>query len=51
MGDEGLTLQHVKADATELVDVWMVDLGEEADLGGRHRVIIWEEEFEVKDTA
>lgn len=51
VGNEGLTLQHVKADAAELVDVGVVDLGEETDLGGRHWVIIWEEEFEVKDAT
>lgn len=51
MGDERLTLQHVKADAAELVDIWVVDLGEKANLGGRHRIVIGEEEFEVKDTA
>lgn len=51
MGGERLTFQHVKADAAELVDIWVVDLGEEANLGGRHRVVIGEEEFEVKDTS
>lgn len=51
MGDERLTLQHIKADAAELVDVGVVDLGEETDLGGRHWVIIWEEEFEVEDAT
>lgn len=49
--DGRLTLQHVKADAAELVDVGVVDLGEETDLGGRHWVVIWEEEFEVEDTT
>jgi hypothetical protein len=51
VGDERLTLQHVKANAAELVDVGVVDLGEETDLWGRHWVIIWEEEFEVEDAT
>jgi hypothetical protein len=46
-----LTLQYVKADAAELVDVWVIDLREEADLWGGHWVVIWEEEFEVEDAA
>lgn len=49
--DEKLTLQHVKADAAELVNIGVVDLGEESDLGGRHWVVIWEEEFEVEDAT
>mgnify|MGYP001585049193 CR=1 FL=1 len=51
VGGERLTLQYVKADAAELVDVWVVDLGEEADLWGGHWVVIWEEEFEVEDAT
>lgn len=51
VGGGRLTLQHVKADAAELVDVGVVDLGKEADLGGRHWVVIWEEEFEVEDAT
>jgi hypothetical protein len=40
-----LTLQDVQADTAELVDVWMVDFGEEADLGRSHGVVIGKEEL------
>ena len=46
-----LTLQHVEADASELVDVRVVDLGEEPDLGGHHWVVICEEELELEDST
>lgn len=43
IANEKLTLQYVEADAAELVNVRVVDLREETDLGGRHWVVIWEE--------
>jgi hypothetical protein len=46
-----LTLQDVQADAAELVDVWMVDLGEESDLGGSHGVVVGKEELELEGAA
>ncbi len=35
------TLQHVEADAPQLVDVRVEDLGQEPDLGRRHGIIVW----------
>lgn len=46
-----LTLEDVEADATQLVDVGVVDLGKEADLGRGHGVVIREEEFELEDAT
>jgi hypothetical protein len=45
------TLQNVQADAAELVDVWVVDLGKEADFGWCHGVVIRKEELELEGTA
>lgn len=45
------TFQNVEADATELVDVGVKDLGEEANLGRRHRVVFGEEKLELEDAA
>lgn len=46
-----LTLQDVEANTTQLVDVWVVDLGQEANLGRSHGVVFWEEELELEDSA
>lgn len=46
-----LTLEDVEANAAQPVDVGMVDLGEEADLGRSHGVVVWQEELELEDTA
>lgn len=46
-----LTLQHVEADAAEPVNVWVVYLGEEADFGRSHGVVVWEEELELEAAA
>lgn len=45
------TLQDVQADAPQTVDVWVVDLGEKADLGWGHGVVVWEEEFKLENAA
>lgn len=45
------TLQNVQADTTQLVDVGVEDLGEEADFGRDHRIVIWEEELELEVTS
>lgn len=42
------TLQYVQAYAAQLVDVWMVDLGEEADFWWSHWVVVWKEELEAE---
>lgn len=46
-----LTLQHVQTNATQSVDVGVVDFGEEANLGRRHGIVIREEELELEDAA
>lgn len=45
------TLQYIQADSAEAVDVGVVDLGEEADLGGSHGVIVGQEQFELEDST
>ena len=46
-----LTLEDIEADAAQAVDVWVVDLGEEADLGGSHRVVVWQEKLKLEYAA
>ena len=46
-----LVLEDVEADAPELVDVRVVDLGEEAHFGRRHRVVFREEQLELELAA
>ena len=46
-----LVLEDVKADTAELVDVWVVNLGPEKNLGWHHGVLIWQEELTIKDAA
>ena len=46
-----LVLEDVKTDATKLVNVRMVDLSSEENLGWNHRVFLWEEELKVKHPA
>lgn len=41
----GLTLQYVEADTSQLIDIWMIDLGEKSNLGRRHRVIVGQEQL------
>lgn len=43
-----LTLQHVQAYPAQAVDVWVVDLGQEANLGRRHRVVVREEQLQLE---
>lgn len=50
-GRAPLVLQNVQADATQLVHIGVVDLGQEADLGGRHRVILREEQLQLEHAA
>lgn len=45
------TLQDVQADAAQLIDVRVEDLGKEADLGRCHRVVVGEEKLELEDTT
>jgi len=45
------TLQHIKTDAAEAIDVGVVDAREEADLGRGHGVVIGEEELGLEHTT
>lgn len=45
------TLQDVKADTAQLVDVGVEDLGEEADLGRGHGVVVGKEQLELEGAA
>lgn len=45
------TLQYIQADSAEAVDVGVVDLGEEANLGRSHGVVVGQEQFELKDST
>jgi len=46
-----LTLQNVKADTTELVDVGVVYFREKPNFGRSHWVVIWKEQLKLKDPA
>jgi hypothetical protein len=46
-----LTLEHVEANAPQSVNVGVVDLGEKADLGRGHGVVVREEQLELEDAA
>ena len=48
---KGLTLQDIQADASKAVDVGMVDLGQESDLGRSHGVIIRQEQLEAENAT
>lgn len=45
------TLEHIQTYPAQPVDIRMVDLGQESDFWRSHRVVIWEEEFELEYTA
>ena len=49
--DSAPTLQHVQTDSSQLIDVGVVDLGEESDLGWRHGIVIWQEEFKLENAS
>lgn len=42
------TLQHVQTNTAKLVDIGVVYLGQEPNLGRRHGVVIGQEEFELE---
>jgi basic membrane lipoprotein Med (substrate-binding protein (PBP1-ABC) superfamily) len=48
---DGPTLQDVQTNSTETVDVGVVDLGKEADLGWSHGVVVGQEQLELEDSA
>ena len=45
------TGEDVEADPAEAVDIGVIDFGEEADLGWRHRVVVWEKELQLERAA
>ena len=45
------TLKNIQADTAELVNIGVVNLGQESDLRRCHRVIIWQEKLQLEDTA
>ena len=46
-----LTLKDIEANAAQPVDVGVVDLSEEADLGRSHGVVVGQEEFKLEYAA
>jgi hypothetical protein len=46
-----LTLQDIQADTAKAIDVGVVDLGQEADLGRRHGVVVGKEELKTEDST
>lgn len=46
-----LVLQNIKANSTQLIDIWVIDLGSEEDLWWNHWVLIWQEELAIKETS
>lgn len=45
------TLEDVETNTTQPVDVGVVYLGEEADFGWGHRVVVGKEQLKLEDTA
>lgn len=46
-----LTLKNVQANPAQLVDIGMVDLGEESDLWWGHRVIVRQEKLKLENAG
>jgi hypothetical protein len=46
-----IILQHIKAYATEPVDIGMIDFGKESYPWWTHRIVIGQEEFEFEDAT
>ena len=44
-----LTLENIQTDTAKLVDIWVVDLGQETNPGWCHGIVVWKEEFELED--
>lgn len=45
------TLQNVKADTTQLVDIGVENLGEEANLWRSHGIVFGQEELQLENAA
>lgn len=50
-GGVALTFENVKTNAAESVDIWVIDLGKEADFGWGHGVVVGKEQLELEDAA
>lgn len=50
-GGTPLVLEDVEADASESIDVGMIDFGDEAHLGRGHGVVLGEEQFQFEEAA
>lgn len=46
-----LGLEDIETDSSELIDIWVVDLGSEQHLWWHHWVLVWQEKFAVEDTT
>jgi len=46
-----LTLENIETDTAKLVDIWVIDLCQKADLGGSHGVVVWKKELEFEDAT
>lgn len=46
-----IILQYVKTDAAETVDVGVVDASEETYSGRAHGIVVWEEQFQLKNST
>lgn len=46
-----LTLENIETDTTELVNVGMIDFGQESDLGRGHWIVIWKEQLKLKNAT
>lgn len=45
------TLENIETNPPELVDIWMVYLGQEPDLWRSHGIIVREEELELENAT
>jgi hypothetical protein len=50
-GNTAHTLEHIQTDTTQLVNVGMVDLCQEANLWWCHRVVVGEKQLKLEDAT
>jgi hypothetical protein len=43
-----LTFQDIQTDTAKLVNVGMVDLGQEPNFGRSHGIVVWQKELELE---
>ena len=46
-----LVFQNVQANSTQLVDIWVIDLGSEQNLWWHHWVLIRQEKLAIEETS